>query len=129
MWTYVQLSGQLIDAGGQLIAVGYSGSPAGKNNPQEQSIADVGPIPQGSYTIGPPHDTPEHGPYVLSLTAAATNPMFGRSGFLMHGDSVAHPGCASEGCIIMGLKIRQQVWASGDHQLRVVSEANLPQFA
>jgi hypothetical protein len=47
----------------------------------------------------------------------------------MHGDSIAHPGCASEGCIIMGQKIRQQIWTSGDHQLRVVAEANLPQFA
>jgi hypothetical protein len=129
MWTYVQFNGQLLDAGGNLIAVGYSGSPAGKNQPEEQSIADVGPIPRGMYTIGPPHDTPEHGPYVLSLTPAGTNQMFGRSGFLIHGDSVAHPGRASEGCIIMALKTRQQVWTSGDHQLQVVAEANLPDIA
>lgn len=76
MWTYVQLGGRLIDAGGQLIAVGYGGSPAGKNNPQVQSVADVGPIPHGNNTIRPPHDTPEHGPYVLSLTPAATTQIF-----------------------------------------------------
>ena len=129
MWTYVQLSGQLISGAGEMIAVGYSGSPAGKNEPQEEAVADVGPIPQGRYTIGSPRDTPAHGPYVLPLTPDAANQMFGRSGFLMHGDSVSHPGCASEGCIIMGLAIRQQVWTSGDHQLQVVAEANLQQFA
>ena len=51
MWTYVQFSGQLLHAPGQLVALGYIGSPAGKNNSQEQCIADVGRIPQGSYTI------------------------------------------------------------------------------
>jgi hypothetical protein len=129
MWIYEQLSGQLLSASGEVVATGYSGSPAGKNNPDDQYIADVGPIPQGNYTIGPPHDTPEHGPYVLSLTPAATNKMNGRSGFLMHGDSVAHPGSASEGCIIMPLKIRQQVWTSGDSELQVVAKANLPNLA
>jgi hypothetical protein len=129
MWTYAQLSGQLFDNGGGLTGVGYSGSPTGKNNPAMQNVADVGPIPQGQYTIGAPHDTPQHGPYVLSLTPAAQNQMFGRDGFLMHGDSVAHPGTASEGCIIMQLAIRQKVWNSGDHELKVVAKAEFASLA
>ena len=33
-----------------------------------------------------------------------------RAGFLMHGDSVQHPGGASKGCVIMARAVRQSVW-------------------
>jgi hypothetical protein len=45
---------------------------------------------------------------------------FGRSGFLIHGDSVAMPGTASHGCIILSRDLREQISASGDNQLEVV---------
>jgi hypothetical protein len=121
MWTYEQTTGNLESAAGTVIATGYSGSPAGKNDPSKQNIPDVGPIPQGEYSIGAPFDADDTGPYSMDLTPAATNVMFGRSGFRMHGDSIAHPGTASEGCIIMPRTAREQVWASGDHTLTVVS--------
>jgi hypothetical protein len=80
-----------------------------------------GPIPAGKYFIGTPHDTLTHGPFVLPLTPDPANEMFGRSAFLMHGDSVVDPGTASRGCIIMSRAVRKQVAASGDAELRVIS--------
>ncbi len=122
MWTYAQKSGNLLQ-NGQLVATGYSGFDEGKNNPAMQAVPDVGPIPQGDWTIsGPPINTAEHGPFVLTLTPATGTDTFGRSGFLMHGDSVNAPGTASKGCIIMPRAAREQVWSSGDRNLEVVPE-------
>jgi hypothetical protein len=110
-------------------ATGYSGAePNGKNKPNMQEIPDVGPLPCGYYTItGPPFDDPKHGPFVLRLVPDPTNQMFGRSGFLIHGDSIEHPGAASEGCIILPRNVRQRIWYSGDRDLLVVDmyHANL----
>lgn len=41
--------------------------------------------------------------------------MHGRAGFYMHGDKVAAPGNASEGCIIMPRAVRAQCWANASH--------------
>jgi hypothetical protein len=120
MWSYQQSTGELFDDNGTLQGTGYSGSPEGKNDPTKQCEPDVGPIPQGLYTIEGPRDTPEHGPFVLPLEPDAGNDMCGRAGFLMHGDSVSHPGTASKGCIIMARVVRDAVWASGDRELTVV---------
>lgn len=122
MWTYAQKTGAL-QQNGELVATGYSGFDEGKNNPAMQAVHDVGPIPQGDWTIeGPPLNTAEHGPFVLTLTASDTTNTFGRCGFLMHGDSIAAPGTASKGCIIMARATREQVWNSGDTDLEVVPE-------
>jgi hypothetical protein len=122
MWSYAQKTGELT-RDGQSVADGYSGCDNGKNNPDMQAIRDVGPIPQGEWTIeGPPSNSPEHGPYVLRLEPASGTDTFGRGGFLMHGDSKEHPGCASKGCVIMPRLIREQVWNSGDTELEVVAE-------
>jgi hypothetical protein len=121
MWTYVQKNGRLLDAKRRLISIGYSGHAEGKNNPALQSHANLGPIPCGTYTITAPFDSPDHGPYCLRLAADASNQMFARAGFLMHGDSVVHPGMASLGCIIQLHAIRMRVWESDDHRLNVVS--------
>lgn len=120
MWTYQQSTGELHDAAGTLTGTGYSGSPAGKDNPEDQDIPDVGPIPRGEYTIGEPADSAQLGPFAMPLTPAPTNDMDGRSGFFMHGDSIAHPGDGSEGCVIMPPAVRTVVWESGDHELTVV---------
>lgn len=120
MWTYQQSTGNLTNAAGQLVGTGYSGSPAGKNDPTQQCLPDVGPIPRGNYSIGTPEDTMAHGPYAMPLTPDPTNSMCGRSGFLIHGDSIEHPGAASEGCIILARNFRTQIWTSGDHQIQVI---------
>lgn len=118
MWVYNQANGNL-SHDGALIGTGYSGAPSGKNNPAMQNVACIGPIPQGNYAIGEPFDSPAHGPFAMPLEPDPSNEMFGRSGFLMHGDSIEHPGCASEGCIIMQRAVREAVWNSGDRELEV----------
>ena len=121
MWVYEQKTGLLRrDNAIAIVGKGYSGFGEGKNNPAMESVPDVGPIPRGEYQVGVPHDTESHGPFVMSLTPMPANEMFGRAGFLMHGDSVHAPGTASKGCIIMPRAVREIVWNSGDHRLQVV---------
>jgi len=63
---------------------------------------------------------PHTGAYSIRLHPAQGNVMFGRARFLIHGDSAKHPGKASDGCIIMPLFIRHEIWASGDKQVEVI---------
>lgn len=118
-WRYEQVTGRLLHDGAR-VAIGYSGAGEGKNNPAMQDVHNVGPIPKGAYTIEAPVDTKTHGPYVLHLVPAPENEMFGRSAFMIHGDSVVHPGTASEGCMIFSRTVREQIWTSGDTALEVV---------
>jgi hypothetical protein len=125
-WTYSQKTGEL-QQDGKHVTTGYSGADSGKNNPEMENIHNVGPIPSGDWTVsGPPVNTPDHGPYVLRLNPAAETETFGRGGFLMHGDSKEHPGCASKGCIILPRTAREEVWNSGDRDLEVVAEITVP---
>jgi hypothetical protein len=103
------------------VAIGYSGYGRGKNNPDWQTVPDFGPIPVGFYNIQDPRDTDKHGPYVLPLAPFTENKMWGRSGFLMHGDSKEEPGMASHGCTIFARAVRELIWGSDDHQLEVIS--------
>lgn len=121
MWTYEQKTGWLIDQGGLRLAQGYSGHLSGKNSPVHEDVVDVGPIPRGRYGIEAPVDTVTHGPYVLRLVPNYENQMFGRTGFLIHGDSVVEPGTASRGCIILPRFARERIWESSDHDLTVVA--------
>lgn len=102
------------------MGAGYSGQPDCKNDPDKCALHDRGPIPPGLYTIEPPRDTETHGPYVLPLTPNEKNEMYGRSGFLIHGDSVSHPGSASHGCIILPRVVREAIHKSADINLEVV---------
>ena len=122
MWIYEQLTGRLISPAGGLMATGYSGAGSGKNNPTEENVQNVGPIPEGWYDIEQPEDSPTHGPFALRLLPDVGNNMFGRSEFLIHGDSIERPGQASEGCIIMPRFAREAIWNGGDHRLQVVRE-------
>lgn len=118
-WVYEQQTGKLTR--NDFVSYGYSGHGEGKNNPALQNVKNVGPIPKGNWTIqGPPFDTEGHGPYVMRLIPQDGTEVFGRSGFLMHGDNVHTPGTASEGCVIMPPLTRQTVWKSGDYNLEVV---------
>jgi len=125
MWIYEQATGKLfhhedvIDAT-TVVAYGYAGAGVGKNNPAMESVRNTGPLPAGLYTIGSPRNT-VHSPYTLPLTPYPANKMFGRSGFLIHGDKIGAPGTASQGCVILPRDIRTLIWTSGDHDLQVIS--------
>lgn len=123
MWKYSQTTGRLLAPDGVLEGVGYSGHGPGVNNPFYEDTPNVGPIPQGLYTISPFFNDPQKGRWVCRLIPDPANQMFGRSGFMLHGDAVGHVGeeIASEGCIIMGRAIRQAVAASSDKALLVTS--------
>jgi len=119
MWNYDQKSGKMLPPGSTTPVEGYSGFGQGKNNPSMQDVPDVGPIPIGCYTIGDPFDDPEKGPCVISLTPQPGTDTFDRSGFLIHGDSIEHPGQASHGCIIMPRFLREMIARSADRELTV----------
>ena len=119
MHTYIQLSGQWLDPTGKLLATGYSGLGLGKNQPGYEMVRGTGPIPQGVYHIEAPINSPTHGPFAMPLEADESNEMFGRSGFMIHGDNTTHT--ASEGCIILPREAREAIWASGDHSLQVIN--------
>ena len=128
MWTYVQKTGELLHDG-KHEATGYSGfdnpetGQQSKNNPELENVHEIGPIPIKMYSIGTPKNTLTHGPFVLPLSPDPGNEMFGHTAFLIHRDSVVEPGTASRGCIIMGRAVREEVAASGDKSLRVISGA------
>ncbi len=123
MWTYKQSTGILTASDGTEYDGGYSGHGEGVNTPSMQDVPDVGPIPQGFYTIANWHTDPEKGPLVAELIPDAENEMFGRSGFLMHGDLVGKVGLrlASHGCIIEPHGTRMTVHNSGDGRLQVIT--------
>lgn len=130
-WVYEQRTGRLRDPLGNLLGVGYAGGNCcqqseGRNNPDMDHIANVGPLPRGRYTIEKPRDTVTHGPYVLPLTPHVGNVMHGRGAFLIHGDSVVRPGCASDGCIIQARDVRYRLGSSLDHELEVIGDWMAP---
>lgn len=118
-WVYNQSNGKLFHDG-QEIAEGYSGAGPGKNNGAMQGVPDVGPIPIGEYEIGQPFDSETHGPVCMHLSPIDGTDTLGRGGFLIHGDSIAAPGTASKGCVILPRPVRVQIGASDDRTLQVV---------
>lgn len=121
MWQYQQTTGQMRDDDGNLLATGYSGAGDDKNNPSDESVKGKGPIPTGFYEIEKPAFYHlEKGILVMRLIPDFKNDMYGRDGFMIHGDSIANPGTASEGCIIMPHEARQTIAESDDCDLEVV---------
>lgn len=127
MWRFVQKTGELFHDG-ELEGYGYSGFGSGRNNPEMEREPNIGPLPVGYYTIGAPRDLNggSHGPFVLPLEPDMHTQTFGRSGFLIHGDSIGHPGMASHGCIILARVIRERIAASGDNVLYVSANPQPP---
>ena len=121
---------------------GYAGKGTGLNNPDMQHVGtdniidkkegipkekrtDVGPLPEGTYTIGKPyyHKGKDGkgglGPHTMNLTPNANNDMFGRTDFRIHGDKKNSNRDSSEGCIILEPKYRKQISNSRDNVLEV----------
>lgn len=121
MWTYSQSTGQLVNPDGAVQGVGYSGRGSGLNNPASQDIPDVGPCPQGIWTIGGFFNDPGNkGPIVCHLSPQAETVTFGRSGFMIHGDNSEADQTASEGCIILARPLRLAIMNSPDTVLEVI---------
>ena len=119
MWYFSQRTG-IIKHNDEEITQGYAGNGLGKNNPDMQNVHNVGPLPRGLYRIQKPiQQDIKVGHYAIPLAPSMDNQMFGRSAFMWHGDSMAHPGEASEGCIVSSLSARIDAWESGDHDLTV----------
>ncbi len=109
---YSQSTGSLTctnDTTGQqyLRCNGYSGRGPGLNNPAAQDQPNVGPLPQGDYTVGGPNN--RRGPVTLPLTPNPNNNMLGRSGFLIHGDNAALNNTGSEGCPVLPRSCREGI--------------------
>lgn len=123
-WTFKIAEGVLLHNGLVICDTAYSGYGAHANQPADESLKNLGPIPEGTYTIGPPeccdHPGP-HGPYVMHLAPNAGTSTFGRSGFMLHGDNSESNHSASRGCIILPKPVRVVIGQSGDDQLEVVA--------
>lgn len=130
---YEQSTGRLLNPDGSLLAQCYSGLGSDKNNPKSQAKGGQGPIPQGMYTLVDVENVKvsgPHGKYVIRLTPDKANEMFGRDGFLIHGDGISDPGAASHGCIVtlhgatekvLAQPVREAIWSQPVRRLKVVA--------
>lgn len=84
-----------------------------------ERIPNVGPLPKGKYTFSAPFKSQKTGRFTMRLHALPGTDLFGRSDFMIHGDSESHPGEASTGCIVLRLRVRNNMWNSGDHTIIV----------
>lgn len=117
MFIFNSRTGEFLD-GDNRLAEGYSGTGAGRNDPDMEHVQGVGPIPRGKYKIGAVYSDPHLGPIVMHLDAEPGTDTFGRSLFRIHGDNAEHD--ASHGCVILPRPVRERVAASPDKELWVV---------
>lgn len=121
-YTFNRVAGMFRAPDGRVLcSTAYSGHGAGINNPAKEAVHDVGPIPAGTWLIGPPQTPQTHlGPLALPLTPAPGTDAFGRTGFFIHGDNARMDHSASDGCVILPHDARAAVAAGEDHALTVV---------
>lgn len=105
-WAFRQHDGELT-RDGAFEGTGYSGTGAGRNNPAEESVQGVGPIPAGRYSIGPMYHHQHLGPMVMNLEPLPGTDTHGRSLFRIHGNNARND--ASHGCIILGPTLRSLI--------------------
>lgn len=121
MWSYKIASGVMSQNGQPWPVPCYSGIGEGKNNPAFCKVKDVGPIPPGKYKFSTAIHDPEKGPLSMLLVPLPGTDTFGRNGFMIHGDSIEHPGSASHGCIVAPAGLRMAMNASQDRVLEVIA--------
>ena len=124
---YSQTSGKMTKEDGTLVATGWAGNDKrpdvnpnnihGKNNPEAQNIRCIGPLPQGTYSVGS-WGTHSVGPNSAPLTQTSGE-TFGRSAFYIHGPGTTTYGEDSEGCIVIPRTDRMKVIALNPTQLTV----------
>jgi RHS repeat-associated protein len=108
---------------GEYVGHGYSGKGDGLNNPIYQLIPNVGPPPEGTYTIGPIQTnitgTGTVLPESMRLFPRSPSSMYGRDGLLIHGANLS-TFASSNGCPVLPRDVRRWVGQSGDREWRVV---------
>jgi RHS repeat-associated protein len=128
-WEYSQKSGDLTyvdDKTGQRtwVGKGYSGHGEGLNNPSKVDVRDVGPIPQGWWTIGPPFAGAQGSPefHLTPNSDTVIPPGRNPTSFYIHADNAAQNFTASKGCPVLGRTpdIRLRIKRSHDRRLEVV---------
>jgi RHS repeat-associated protein len=102
---------------------GYSGAPGAVNDSAREHEKNIGPIPKGTYDIGPidtvvSNQTGKEFPRAMRITRRGRDP-YGRDGFIIH-DGDMKNRTSSKGCIILPDEVREAIGASGDKVLRVV---------
>lgn len=100
----------------------YSGTGAGRNNPDLEAMQNVGPIPQGKYKIGPAYKHPRLGPCVMNLDPLPGTNTHGRSAFRIHGNNKQND--ASHGCIICPPQLRTYISTNTDKIMNVTLGGN-----
>jgi RHS repeat-associated protein len=125
-WIYSQSTGNLDYINRQTgertnVSTGYSGNGQGLNNPDMQQVPYVGPIPRGTWEIGPQYNNSRTGPATMKLIPIEGTETFGRDRFRIHGDKkYSQDQSASEGCLIFPRNVRDRINNSRDKELRVV---------
>jgi|ERR1017187_5528529 hypothetical protein len=124
MWTFAIAAGLFYDPSGD-VSKAYSGgncgkNPEGVNNPDDEGLKNIGPLPEGMYTFGAPVEHSQLGPFAIPLIPDSSNDMYGRGDFYCHGDLAGRYEAASEGCVILPRTVREAIAASPDRQLLVV---------
>lgn len=99
---------------------GYSGHPPYVNQTDAEALVARGPIPRGAYRLVGPFNHVRLGPVCFFLDPVRSNQMFGRSGFLIHGDNAMGNQTASHGCIILSRAIREKIATTPVRTLVVV---------
>lgn len=115
-WEYCSGAGKLYyvnNAGDRSLIIdqGSAGSGGGVNNPSMQCVANTGPPPNNTYTIGAPNNA--YGPNSMRLTPTDPKKMCGRSKFWLHGP------IGSIGCIQLPPSSLALIAGSSDRELRV----------
>ena len=85
-----------------------------------QGQPNMGPTPQGTYTIGRAYADAHRGQNTMRLTPTNGTQTFGRSGFLIHADNRHHNHTASEGCIVLNPQLRDRIAHSTDRTIQVI---------
>jgi len=112
-YSYSRYWGVFFDSTQKLVGYGYSGDVAHFNKPEMDHLPKMGPLPSGPYRLHYIADDPKLGPHIFQLEPIGSFPLYGRSGFYIHGDSPALNHTGSEGCIVCPPVVRD-IFKDGD---------------
>src|ERR1017187_3142261 len=121
MWEYQQTAHTILRPDGSVLTnQSYSGHGAGLNNPAMQNIPNVGPIPQGPYTLSPFFTHPLLGKLVARFMPKPGNTECGRSGCDLHGDNQYLNPRGMGGGGVVGEPYRLEISQSADTDWMVI---------